>query len=325
MARSQPEHGTQSSTGPQSPLSFEVISEDAKDRRKSWIQEIRAISSGDFDTAFSVLAEKLQGEIDEIGTPALLHHLRLCSAIPESYGHDSTEEKLYSKYTDALIAAAYTHMGLASTVLSDRADAGDVEAVSEDYSFVADAKAFRLSRTAKNQKDFKVQAMDRWKYGKPFAMVVCPIYQLPSRTSQIYQQAASRNVCVFSYSHLAVLVSLVDLLGTRAVSKLLHDIFRTVESMNPSKDAWSYWQAVNQCMLQHGGPSSDAWRTEKIATTEAISVLKELALDHYASEREKIMRLSRKQAIEQLIYVHKIDSRISKVRSMSNNSLMEVN
>ena len=28
------------------------------------------------------------------------------------------------------------------------------------YSLVADAKAFRLSRTAKNQKDFKVQAMD---------------------------------------------------------------------------------------------------------------------------------------------------------------------
>jgi hypothetical protein len=43
-------------------------------------------------------------------------------------------------------------------------------------SAIADAKAFRLSRTAKNQKDFKIQAMDSWKRGKPFAMVVCPIY-----------------------------------------------------------------------------------------------------------------------------------------------------
>ncbi len=74
------------------------------------------------------------------------------------------------------------------------------------YSFVADAKVFRLSRTAKNQKDFKIQAMDNWKFGKPFAMVVCPLYQIPSKNSQIYQQASARNVCIFSYSHLAVLV-----------------------------------------------------------------------------------------------------------------------
>ncbi len=60
-----------------------------------------------------------------------------------------------------------------------------------DYSFVADAKAFRLSRTAKNQKDFKVQAMDDWKHSKTYAMVVCPVYQLLTRTSQIYQQAGA--------------------------------------------------------------------------------------------------------------------------------------
>ena len=60
-------------------------------------------------------------------------------------------------------------MGFTSIVLKERANVADVECVCNDYSFVADAKAFRLSRTAKNQKDFKVQAMDNWKYGKPFA------------------------------------------------------------------------------------------------------------------------------------------------------------
>ena len=82
-----------------------------------------------------------------------------------------------------------------------------------DYSFVADAKAFRLSRTAKNQKDFKVEAMDGWKHGKPFAMVVCPVYQLPSRTSQIYQQAVARSVCICTYTHLAVLVRYAKITG----------------------------------------------------------------------------------------------------------------
>ena len=66
-------------------------------------------------------------------------------------------------------------MGLVSTVLAERADSVDVGVVAGSYSFVADAKVFRLSRTAKNQKDFKVQAMDNWKQGKPFAMVVCPL------------------------------------------------------------------------------------------------------------------------------------------------------
>lgn len=60
-------------------------------------------------------------------------------------------------------------MRLETRVLTERGDAADVEAVSSNFSFVADAKAFRLSRTARNQKDFKVQAMDRWKHGTPYA------------------------------------------------------------------------------------------------------------------------------------------------------------
>jgi hypothetical protein len=71
-------------------------------------------------------------------------------------------------------------------------------------------------------------------------MVVCPLYQLPSRASQIYQQAAARNVCIFSYSHLSVLGQLVELAGQCAVINLLHQIFRAVEALNPSKDAGAY-------------------------------------------------------------------------------------
>ena len=215
-------------------------------------------------------------------------------------------------------------MGLVSAVLAERADSADVEAVAGSYSFVADAKVFRLSRTAKNQKDFKVQAMDNWKRGKPFAMVVCPLYQLPSRNSQIYEQAAARNVCIFSYSHLAVLARLVDTEGTDAVIDLLHEVFGTVEAMNPSKDANTYWQAVNRTMLDYGEPVAELWRTEKIATIESILISKEIALSFYASEREVIMRLSHEEAIKKLIEMHKIDSRMATIRAVSDNLLMEI-
>ena len=86
----------------------------------------------------------LSEEVSNKGLSALLNHLRLCSAIPESYGHDTSEEKLYSKYTDALISVTYRFMGLNSLVLTERADAADVEAVAQDYSFVADAKVLGL-------------------------------------------------------------------------------------------------------------------------------------------------------------------------------------
>jgi len=182
--------------GEQPPSTNQVISDTAINRRLHWIKEI-AMLSGNFGADSSRVEDRLSEEIDQYGIGSLLDHLRLCSAIPESYQYDSSEEKLYSKYTDALISMSFSWFGLESVILHERSDSADVEVVADDYSFVADAKALRLSRTAKNQKDFKVQAMDNWKRGKPFAMIVCPLYQLPFRNSQIYEQAAAGNIWEF--------------------------------------------------------------------------------------------------------------------------------
>jgi len=210
-----------------------IISKEAIKRRQNWVAKIGKLS-GNFAQNAESLDDELNKEIKKFGTDALIDHLRLCGNIPESYGHDTSEEKLYSKYTDSLLCSAYKAIGLKSVVLKERVDVADVEGFAQKFSFVADAKAFRLSRTAKNQKDFKVQAMDSWKHGKPFAMVVCPIYQLPSRTSQIYQQAITRNVCVFTYSHLALLVKYAQEEGNSKAENLLHKIFKIIPTMNPS-------------------------------------------------------------------------------------------
>jgi type II restriction enzyme len=174
-------------------MEIKIITKYQIDKRKYWIDEISHLS-GNFGVDADKVEQEISDEIKKDGLQSLIGHLRLCGAIPEKYGHDSTEEKLYSKYTDVVIHEAFSAIGFNSIVLKERADAADVECVNNDYSFVADAKAFRLSRTAKNQKDFKVQAMDGWKRGKPYAMIVCPVYQLPSRSSQIYQQAGARSV-----------------------------------------------------------------------------------------------------------------------------------
>jgi len=206
-------------------------------------------------------------------------------------------------------------------VLKERADAADVEAFAKDYSFVADAKAFRLSRTAKNQKDFKVQAMHGWKRGKPFAMVVCPIYQLPTSSSQIYQQPTTQNVCVFNYSHLALLLSYSEVEGQAKAQQLLKTIFETIQALNPSKNATDYWLAINKVILSFSKKIQPLWDIEKGVATESIAIAKEEALTFLAQEREKIMRMSHKEALKELIKVHKIESRIKTINAISDNGL----
>lgn len=300
-----------------------IISKQAIIRREYWIKEIQKLS-GNFVNDSERLETELSQEIQKDGCIALIEHLRLCGDIPESYGHDSSEEKLYSKYTDALLAEAFKAIGIKSLVLKERADAADVEAFADKYSFVADAKSFRLSRTAKNQKDFKIQAMDGWKRGKPHAMVVCPIYQLPTKSSQIYEQASVRNVCIFTYSHLAMLVAFSLLEGQNRAEKLLHEIFKIIPTMNPTKEASAYWLPLNKTMLGFSDKMSDLWKTEKQAAIGSITIAKQQALKYLADEREKIMRMSHSEALAELIKVHKIESRIKVIEKLSDNGILSI-
>jgi len=305
------------------PKSYTVVTADQIQRRNYWVAEIEKLS-GKFTNDFERLSAELSGEVKKFGKDSLLAHLRLCGAIPERYGHDSSEEKLYSKYTDALLAEAFSFMGIKSLVLTERADAADVECVAENYSFVADAKAFRLSRTAKNAKDFKVQAMDGWKRGKPYAIVVCPIYQLPTKTSQIYQQAISRDVCVFSYSHLSVLLMLAENEGNSHAEKALTAVLSAVSTLNPTKDSQAYWKAINNAILQSHPAVAQLWKDEKIASLEAISIAKEEALTELAAERERIMRLSKEQAVLELIRKSNLDNRESVIRRVTDTGILSL-
>lgn len=300
-----------------------IISKEAIIRRSYWVEEIRKLS-GNFGDDYERLSKELTTEVEKGGITVLIDHLRLCGSIPESYDHDSSEEKLYSKYTDCLLSLTYQALGLKSLVIKERADVADVEAFGKDYSFVADAKAFRLSRTAKNQKDFKVQAMHRWKHGKPNAMVVCPIYQLPRASSQIYESATGSDVCIFTYSHLALLLSYSQLEGQKKAQELLYKIFKTVPLLPLSKNATDYWLGINKTLLEFSKSIEKLWQGEKQASLESIEIAKEEDLTYLANQREKIMRMSHKEALNELIRVHKIDSKIKIINSIKDNGLFSI-
>lgn len=295
----------------------------AKARRKYWVGEIEAVS-GEFGKNSERIEREISAEIEGEDNLVVVDHLRLCGVIPEKYGHDSSAEKLYSKYTDVLLTMAFRSLGMKSNIFVERADAADVEAFGKDFSLVGDAKAMRLSRTAKNQKDFKVEAMAKWKYGKPYAIVVSPLYQLPAKQSQIYFQATTRDVCLLSYSHLAVLVSLSHEISPNAAEKALNEILKTVSDMNPSKDAQAYWQTINRTLINQHKVIKTLWQDEKVANHLAIEFSKTEALTYLAQERERISRLSHNEAIKQLIGANKIESRSKVISAVSDNGLISL-
>lgn len=104
------------------------------------------------------------------------------------------------------LAKSLGYLGLAAEVIRMRGNSADVCAKTNDYTLVGEAKCFRLSRTAKNQKDFKVSALDDWRRTGTYAVLVSPLFQYPVDRSQIYAQAISRNVTLLSYTHLKLLL-----------------------------------------------------------------------------------------------------------------------
>ena len=304
-------------------MPLQIITKQQIDNRGYWVDKILQLKNN-FGLDSKKIETDINQEIKTKGISFLLGHLRLCGAVPEKYHQDTTEEKLYSKYTDIIIHQAYSTLGFDSLIIKERADAADVECVSSDYSFVADAKAFRISRTAKNQKDFKVQAMDSWKHGKSYAMLVCPIYQLPTRNSQIYQQAGARSVCIITYTHLATWIAYAREKSSKKARQLIYEIFKTVSAMNPVKNAIIYWQLVNQKMLNFDSSIEKFWKIEKLASIDAIAISKKEALIFLIKERKRILNLSKKDAIQEILQSSKIERKIASINNISNKGFEDI-
>ena len=156
---------------------------------KDILNAIKVASGMNFEDASAFLQDYVNAETD------FIEILKQIGTIPEYISHDSTEEKLFSKVSDAVLARAFREIGLKSTVLKERGDSADVLAESSihGYTFVADAKAFRMSRTAKNQKDFKVVVLSGWRKDADYAVLCAPYFQYPSKSGQIYAQAINHN------------------------------------------------------------------------------------------------------------------------------------
>ena len=275
--------------------------------------ELSDCSSLSFPDATQRLQERIYA-LDRAHTIQLVSQI---GSIPEGIGHDSTEEKLYAKVSDILLAKSLIEMNLEATVLTQRADCADVVAQSHyhRYSLVGDAKAFRLSRTARNAKDYKVNSMAIWKGDSEYAVLVCPYFQYPKSNSQIYKEALSGNIALFSWEYLYI---------------LLKEGIRESSSVNLSA-LWNQSGIIsktttvsnsNSCFLnQQNQNISKILKITPEKFYEYFNSVKDLIVErgnteiqYYEQEIERVKQLNREEAIAELLRNLKLESKIATIR-----------
>lgn len=266
------------------------------------------------DVGFDEVSAKIQKCVDE--DTDFYATLKQIETIPEAIPHDSTEEKVFSKASDCVLARAFREIGLKSVVLKARGDSADVMAESSiwGYTLVADAKAFRLSRTAKNQKDYKVVALSGWRQDSEYAVLCAPYFHYPSRSSQIYAQALSHNVCLLSWEHLIFLIEQ----GVKESSELnLSAIWNFCDTYSCEV----LCSDMDKCFLdkfdnhllgvtnQKRGALSASFQKQISTITQRSGEEKKF----WDGEIEKIKRYSREKAISELIREKKITQKIGQI------------
>ncbi|OQX52414.1 MAG: hypothetical protein B5M53_08500 [Candidatus Cloacimonas sp. 4484_209] len=273
---------------------------------------IQGICKINADKDFSYLTGLLHDYVSKLRENELLNHLLQAGVISERFHHDSTEEKLYAKYCDLLLSKTLTLLGIKSNVVEGRGNAPDVIGeIPQRYKIVGDAKAFRLSRTAKNQKDFKVEALNTWrKEAKAsYAFLVGPLYQFPSTKSQIYHQAIRYNVTLMSYTHLYLVIQF------KSHNHLdLEPLWKIGQNLTPTQDANIYWEAINTTICKLVGAQLKDWEEAYKKTQEILPEQAKIEISFWESEKQKIKNLSHEEAVNQLIKTLNIDRKIKVIK-----------
>ena len=274
--------------------------------------------------SFKSAGEKIEVFIKSLTKNNFIEIVKEIGTIPEAIEASSTEEKLNSKASDILLARCFNELVLKSKATTERGNSADIIAESEHgYTLVADSKTFRLSRTAKNQKDFKISALSKWRgMEHEFAVLVAPYFQYPNKSSQIYSSALSDKVCLLSWEHMLFLLN----------NKVVEDISLSLEQIwnaptrieRDSRIAYADRMNVLFPYIDRkvcDRISVDIGEFEKQLevckgyivkrSVNEISILK--------SEIEDIKTYTKEKAIEELIKSKKLNERISKIESYKNS------
>ena len=255
--------------------------------------------------------------IDSLNDDAIKTIIKNIGTILENIRASSSEEKLFSKASDIVLAKSFRLLGLDAMAIAGRGDSADVVAKSfyHGYSLVADAKCFRLSRTAKNQKDFKVAALSDWRGADhDHAVLISPYFQYPKAESQIYKTALDKDVCLLSWEHISILLE-----QNRKENEnfSLESIWQS--STRISRDSTFAYRNAKNCFLPKINEfiasklNMDMSKFDEILDSYKGIIIKRGhdEIIYCANRIEEIRNYSKEQAINELIKETKLEEKIS--------------
>lgn len=180
--------------------------------------------------------------------------------IPDLYPGDSSEETLFSKLTEILVAEWADRMGFKSNVVKTKSSYEDINFNIGEKVVVCDAKSFRLSRSqqAPNVKDFLKPAdikkwLNRHENGLG-GLITFPDTHDWTESSDVYLYCTDKNcpTVILSYIHLALILHFCDKHSAKKLKKLWNyeKLFpRTLDKKISGGNRNAYWGVINSKII----------------------------------------------------------------------------
>ena len=167
--------------------------------------------------------------------------------------------------------------------------------------------------------------MHGWKNGNNFAVVVCPIYQVPNSSSQIYKQSTESDVLILTYTHLIIILLTIQKNEKLKANNLFYKLFKLIENCTvDDKSASVYWNKVNQTIINFSDDLKDIYVSEKPHIIDNIDLLKKLSIKVIDKKINMIEKYSKEKAISELIKSLKFDNNKNTIQSITSNNILNL-
>lgn len=275
-----------------------------------FLEYLKILSNKDFKAACS----SVESFVSAQNKDDLINLVRLIGTIPENIQPSSSEEKLFAKAGDIISARALEFLNLKAKSLDERGDSGDFIATStyHRYSLIGDAKSFRFSRTAKNQKDFKVKALSQWREDNDYAVLIAPLFQYPTNHSQIYSDSLTENVLLFSWEHLLILLKLgITETNNKTFEQLWNFPQKYSKKVSISDRKDNYFKEFNKYFIEEFNLTHK--QLKSLLSEEILSITDraEQEKKYWELQQDKIKNYTKEEAITELLKLNNIGSKIA--------------
>ncbi len=255
--------------------------------------------------------------VDDLSDVDLRSLLAQAGFIPEGYAHDSSEEKVYAKAMDILVAVSLKRVGYDSRVGVERSNAADVEAkcrTGDQHTIVLDAKAFRLSRTALNPKDYKIEALNSWRRGSDYAALVGPIAGFPEGRSRLFEEAVKFNVTLLTFSHLQFMLE-HGLPSGDALTPLWTVSREVYKEVGDKPTATQYWLHTDRIFCNALEVDIARWKSARREYFSSMLEVADKQIQYFQEEKTRTSALSREALIQLALEALKLDNKISVIEA----------